>query len=337
MEHSAVMDVTLHDSGAQLEEDLAMIRGRTQVNGSVRRQTNIVVNSSDDDVEEEEEDEDDGEEEEEEDVDSFELVKGMGNKTKTSDEEFEEVVKFDDTNSEFGIPIEQTDEVSLECETDTENHIEGNTKKANNVDGDDDNDNVLHNSESEDTIKNVLTKKSILKRKKNETGSYSALNVEGSKHSKRLLVCKRKSQNSVVTDWEEHSELEEHHDRDSEDENVNSKENLKVKTKMKRHDSVNIKCRFDEGLVHNMCGEDEGVDSVCEEGSGDTVEEETGEGELWEDIYGRTRDRQGNVIQVRLYSLQTVNTNVDCSVIPLLCLLPLKWNTEMLISLCRLR
>lgn len=90
MEHSSIMNLALHDSGAQLEEDLAMIRGRTQVNGTVRRQANIVNNSDDDD---DEEDEDDGEE----DVESFELVKGVGGKTKTSDEEFEEVVKFDDT------------------------------------------------------------------------------------------------------------------------------------------------------------------------------------------------------------------------------------------------
>jgi len=286
-----VMDLTLHDSGAQLEEDLAMIRGRTQVKGPVRRQANIVNNSDDDD--EEEEDEEDGEEEEE-DVDSFELVKGMGNKTKTSDEEFEEVVKFDDTNSfEFGVPIEQMDEASLECDTDTENHLEGNTEKANN------NNNVLHDSESDDTIENVLTKKSILKRKKNETESYSVLNVEGSKHSKRLLVCQSKSRNSVVTNGEECDDLEESHDRNGE--NVNSKENLKLKKRKERQDSVNIKCRFDEGLVDSMYGEDEGVDSICEEDAGDTVEGERGKGELWEDIYGRTRDRQGNVIQVRIY------------------------------------
>ena len=291
MEHSAVVDLTLHDSGAQLEEDLAMIRGRTQVNGIVRSQANIVNNSDDD--EEEEEDEDDGEEEDE---NSFELVKGMGNKTKTSDVEFEEVLKFDDTNNfEFGLPIEQMDEASSECDMDTENHLEGNTKKVNK-------NNVLHNSESDDTIENVLAKKSILKRKKNETESYSVLNVEGSKHSKRLLVCKRKSQNSVVTDGEERGDLEESHDGDSESENVNSKENLKLKKRKERQESVNIKCRFDEGLVHSMYGEGEGVDSICEEDAGDTEEGERGEGEFWEDIYGRTRDRQGSVIQVRIYS-----------------------------------
>ena len=327
MEHSSVMDVTLHDSGAQLEEDLAMIRGRTQVNGTVRRQGNIIVNSSDDD---EEEEEDDGEEDEEEDVENFELVKGMGSETKTINEEFEEVAKFDDTrNFEFGVPFEQTDEASSECDTDTENHQEENTKKVNN----NNNNNVLHGSESDDIIENVMTKKSILKRKKNETESYSVLNVEGRKHSKRLLVCKRKSQNSLVTDGEECGDLEESHDRDSESENVNLKENLKMKKRKERHDSVNIKCRFDEGLAHNMYGEDEGVDSICEEGAGDTVEGEKGEREFWEDIYGRTRDRQGNVIQVRVYSWQTVNTSADFSMIPLLCLLPLKQNTGMLTSL----
>ena len=315
MEHSSIMDLALHDSGAQLEEDLAMIRGRTQVNGTVRRQANIVNNSDDDD---DEEDEDDGEE----DVESFELVKGVGGKTKTSDEEFEEVVKFDDTKIfEFGVPVEQTDD-ALECDMDRENHLEGNTKKVNNS-----NNNVLHNSESDDTIENVLTKKSILKRKKNETESYSVLDVEGSKYSKRLLVCKRKSKNSVVTDGEVCGDLEEIHDRDSESENVNSKENLKLKKRKERHDSVNIKCRFDEGLVQNMYGEDEA------EGPRDTVEGERGEGEFWEDIYGRTRDKQGNLIQVRMYSWQTVNISAECSVIPLLCLLPLEQNTEMLTSL----
>jgi len=326
VEHSSVMDLTLHDSGAQLEEDLAMIRGRTEVNGIVRRQANIIVNNSDDDEEEEEEegDEDDGEEEED-DVESFELVRGMGSKTKTSDEAFEEVVKFDDTkNFEFGVPIEQMDEASLECDTDTESHLEGNTKKVNN-------NNMLHNSESDDIVENVLTKKSILKRKKNE--SYSVLNVEGSKHSKKLLVHKRKSRNSVVTDGEEHGDLEESHDGNSESENVNSRENLKLKKIKERYDSVNVKCRFDEGLVQNMYGEDDGVDSICEGDAGDTVEEELGEGEFWEDIYGRTRDRQGNVIQVRIYSWQTVNTSADCSMIRLLCLLPLEQNTEMLPSL----
>jgi hypothetical protein len=165
-----------------------------------------------------------------------------------------------------------------------------------------------HNNESDDTIENVLTKKSILKRKKNETESYSALNIEGSKCNKRLRVCKRKPQNSVVTEQEEHGDLEETHDRDSENKNVKSMESLKKKTREKRHDSVDTKCRFDEGLVHNMNGEDEGVDSVCEEGSGDTVEGARGKGEFWEDIYGRIRDRQGSVIQVRIYSWQTVNT-----------------------------
>jgi hypothetical protein len=325
MEHSSVMDLTLHDSGAQLEEDLAMIRGRTQVNGIVRRQANIIVNNSDDDEEEEEGDEDDGEEED--DVESFELVKGMGSKTKTSDEGFEKVVKFDDTkNFEFGVPIEQIDEASLECDMDTQSHLEGKTKKVNN-----NNNNVLHNSESDDITENVLTKKRILKRKKNE--SYSVLNVEGSKHSKKLLVHKRKSQNSVVTDGEERGDLEESHDGNSESENVNSRENLKLKKRKKRHDSVDVKCRSDEGLVQNMYGEDDGVDSICEGDAGDTVEEEMGEGEFWEDMYGRTRDRQGNVIQVRIYSWQTVNTGADCSMNRLLCLLPLEQNTEMLPSL----
>ena len=324
------MDLTLHDSGAQLEEDLAMIRGRTQVNGIVRRKANI-VNNSDDEEEEEEGEEDDGEEEED-DVESFELVKGMGSKTKTSDEGFEEVVKFDDTkNFEFGVPIEQMDEASLECDTDTESHLEGNTKKVNNNNNNNNNNNVFHNSESDDIIENVLTKKGILKRKKNE--SYSVLNVEGSKHSKKLLVHKRKSRNSVVTDGEERGDLEESHDGNSESENVNSRENLKLKKRKERHDSVNVKCRFDEGLVQNMYGEDDGVDSICEGDAGDTVEEELGEGEFWEDIYGRTRDRQGNVIQVRIYSWQTVNTNADCSMICLLCLLSLEQNTEMLPSL----
>ena len=333
MEHSSIMDLTLHDSGAQLEEDLAMIRGRTQVNGTVRRQANIIVNNSDDDNDDDEEDEDDGEEEEEEeeddDVESFELVKGVGGKTKTSDEEFEEVVKFDDTkNFEFDVPVEQTDK-ALECDTDRENHLKGNTKKVNDSNNNNNNNNnVSRNSESDDTIENVLTKKSILKRKKNETESYSVLNVEGSKYSKRLLVCKRKSQNSVVTDGEEYGDLEESHDRDSENENANSKENLKLKKRKERHDSVNIKCRFDEGLIQNMYGEDEGA--------GDTVEGERGEGEFWEDIYGRTRDKQGNVIQVRMHSWQTVNTSAECSMIPLLYLLPLEHNTEMLTSLLRL-
>jgi hypothetical protein len=322
VEHATVMDLTLHDSGAQLEEDLAKIRGRTQVNDIVRRQANITVNHSDEEEEEEEmeEDEDDGEEEEA-DTDSSELVEEMGSKTKTSDGEFEEVVKFDDTkNFEFDIPIEQIDETSLEGDTDTENHLEGNTEKVNN------NNNVLQNSESDDTIENVLTKKSILKRKKNETESYSVLNVERSKCSKRLLVCKRKSQNSLVPDGKECGDLEEVHDRDSENESVNSLENLKMKTRKKRYDSVDVKCRFDEGLIHNIYDEDEGV-------AGETEEGERGDGEFWEDIYGRTRDKQGNVIQVRIYSWQTVNTSADCSAIPLLCLLPVKWNTEMLSSL----
>jgi len=318
MEHSSIMDLTLHDSGAQLEEDLAMIRGRTEVNGIVRRQSNIIVNNSDDDggdSEEEEENEDDCEEEEE----SFEVVKGVGGKTETSDEEYE-MVKFDDTkNFEFGVPVEQTDE-ALECDTDTESHLEGNTKKVNNSNNN--TNNVLHNSESDDTIENVLIKKSILKRKKNETESYSVLNVEGSKHSKRLLVSKRKSRNSVVTGEEECGDLEESHDRDSESENVNSKETLKLKKRKERRDSVNIKCRFDKGLVQNMCGEDEDAESAME---GERVE-----GEFWEDIYGRTRDRQGNVIQVRIYS---VNTSAECGMIRLLCLLPLKQNAEMLTSL----
>jgi hypothetical protein len=327
MENATVMDLMLHDSGAQFKEDLAMIRGKTQVNGIARRQTNIPVNSSDDDDDEEEEVvEDDEEVEDDEHVDNFESVKGMVSEAKTSEEEFEEVVKFDDTDSsEFGIPIEQTDDVSLECDTETENHLEGNTKKVNI------NNKMLHNSESDDTTENVVTKKSILKRKKNETETYSVLNAEGSKHSKRLLVCKRKLQNPVLTDGEECGDLGENHVRDSENENVKVMENLKMKTRKKTRDSTNIRRRFDEGLVHNVYDEDGSVDSICEKRVGDTVGEERGQvGELWEDIYGRTRDKQGNVIQVSIFLLQTVNKSVDYSLIPSLCLHPVKQNTELL-------
>jgi hypothetical protein len=292
------MDLTLQDSDAQFEEDLALIRGTTQVNGTARRLTNVTIKSDDDDsVGGGEEDEDDND-----DVENSTSVEGMSSDTETKEKDFEEVVNSDDTNNlEFGIPVRQTYKVLSECGmgagSNNNELLQGNAKKVNN----NNNNNVLNNNKSGGTTEDVTTKKSVLKWKKNETEICSVSNIEQSKCSKGLLVRKRKLQNAILTDGEECGDLEGYHERDSENESVNLINNLKIKTRKQRHDSVNIRCKSDERLVHNVCSGGDSVDSFSENCAGEIVDgEERGEvGEFWEDIYGRTRDKQGNVIQVR--------------------------------------
>jgi hypothetical protein len=79
-------------------------------------------------------------------------------------------------------------------------------------------------------------------------------------------------------------------------------ETLRMKTKKQKHDIVNIRCQSEDAVTCNVDGRD-GVDSVCEEDAGDIVGKKDWKEveEYWEDIYGRTRDKQGMVIQLRNY------------------------------------
>jgi hypothetical protein len=108
-------------------------------------------------------------------------------------------------------------------------------------------------------------------------------------------------QECKLTDQRKCGKLEENYDRDNESQNANLMETLTMKTKKQNHDIVSI--RSDEAVTCNVVGRDEGVDSVCEEDAGDVVGKEDWKEveECWEDIYGRTRDKQGRVIQVRIY------------------------------------
>jgi hypothetical protein len=285
MKDASVMDITLHDSGSQFKEDLAMIRGNTQTYSTARRQNNIIVNNSDNDS----------------DADTSVLDRGTGSDKDTEDteEEFGEMVNFDDSDNSGSdiMQAEQNSQISSESELDrkSDKHVlKRNTKKLNN--------NVLNSDESDVTIEHFISKESVLKRKRNETDTCLVTNTENSKLSKQLLVHKRTFQKCKLTDREK-CELEENHDWDDESKNVKLMKNLKMKTKKQKHESAIIRCKDDEEIACNVDGGDGDVDSVCEKDAGDIAEEESGEVEdCWEDIYGRTRDKQGNVIQVRIHS-----------------------------------
>jgi len=291
-----VMDITLHDSGSQFEEDLALFSGNTQINRIARRQNNIIMNNSDGDGDDDDDDDDGGGGGDTLSVvDKCVLDKSIASdsETEASEEEFREMVNSDNIDN-FGSDIMH---VSSEYEISrkkNEQVLKRMKQKLNN--------NMLNIDKSDDIIENVIPKKISLERRKNKTETHLVSSTEGSEHTKRLFVHKRKLQKHKVTDKEKCGELEENHDKDNESNNVKLMENLKIKTKKQTHNSATIKCKGDE-RVCDVDGGDGGVSSVCED-VGDIMEEkENGEvEEYWEDIYGRTRDKQGNVIQVSIHS-----------------------------------
>jgi hypothetical protein len=281
MKYAAVMDIALHDTGSQFKEDLALIRGNTQTNSPAGRQNNIISNNSDSDN----------------DADTSVTAKDTGsdNEAEDTEEEFGEMANFDDTDSSGSdiMRVEQKSQISSESELDRKSNKHGskrNTKKLNKT--------VLNSDEPDATIQNFILKESNLKRKRNETETCPVSNTETSElSSKPLLVCKRKLKKC--------GEFEEKHDGDDEIKNVKLMTNLKMKTKKHKHEPEIIQYKDDEEIACDVDGGDGDVDSVCEKYAGDIVEkEEAGEEaeDYWEDIYGRTRDKEGNVMQVSIHS-----------------------------------
>lgn len=269
MDHGTMMDLTLHDSSSQFEEDLALITGNSQTS-STARQHAIIVNSSDDD-------------DTLSDVHKFSLnkVTGSDNEIVASDEEFGETVSYDNSDS-----VGSDMEVYSDSERKVNKQIlNGNKKEVNNYN------HVLNYDESHDIIENAASKKRGSKRKRSKPEACSVSNTEGRTQSKRLLVYGREPQECKFTDQRKCGKLEENCDSDNESENANSMETLRMKTKEQNHDIVSI--TSDEAVACNVVG------SVCEEDAGDIVGKKVEE--YWEDIYGRTRDKQGRVIQVRIY------------------------------------
>jgi hypothetical protein len=295
MEHATMMDLTLHDSSSQLEEDLALITGNSKTS-STARQNNIIVNNSDHD---DADDDDDGTLS---DVHNFSLdkVTGSDSETEASEEEFGDMASYDNSdNFGSGMEVEQNSQVYSESEIDRKGNkqvLNGNRKEVNN------DNHLLNDDESDDIIENAILKKRGLKRKRNKP-DCSVSNTEGSAQSKRLLVHKREVQKRKLTDQKNCGKMEGSYDRDNESQNTNLMDTLKIKTKKQKHDLVNIKSQSDEAVVCNVAGGDEGVDSARGEGTGDIVEKKDQKEvkEYWEDIYGRTRDKQGRVIQVRIH------------------------------------
>jgi hypothetical protein len=287
MEHATMMDLTLHDSSSQFKEDLALITGNSQTSCTVR-QNNFSVNNSNSDN-----DEDDTLS----DVHNFSLdkVTNSDNEIEASEEEFGEMVSSDSSdNVGSNTEVEQSSQVHSEAEIDRKRNkwiLNGNKKV--------DNDNhVLNDDESFDVIENAVSKKRDLKRKRSKHEVCSVGNTEGSAQSKRLLVHKRDPQECKLTDQKKFGGLEENCNRDSESQDAGFMETLRMKMKKQKHDLENIRCQSDEAIA---CGD--GIDSVCEEDAGNIMEEKDRKEaqEYWEDIYGRTRDKQGRVIQVRIY------------------------------------
>lgn len=271
-----MMDLTLHDSSSQFEEDLALITGNSQTS-STARQHDIIVNSNDDD------------DNTLSDVHKFSLSKvtGSDNEIVASEEEFGETVSYDKSDS-IGSDMEVYSDSGRKV---NKQILNGNKKEVNNYN------HVLNYDESDDIIENAASKKRGSKRKRSKPEACSVSNTEGSTQSKRLLVYEREQQECKLTDQRKCGKLEENYDRDNESENANSMETRRMKTKEQNHDVVSI--TSDEAVACNVVGRDEGVGSVCEEDAGDIVGKKVEE--YWEDIYGRTRDKQGRVIQVRIY------------------------------------
>jgi hypothetical protein len=280
MKYAAAMDIALHDTGSQFKEDLALIRGNTQTNSTAGRQNNIISNDSDSDN----------------DADTSVTAKDTGsdNEAEDTEEEFGEMANFDDTDSSGSdiVRVEQKSQISSESELDRKSNKHGskrNTKKLNKT--------VLNSDEPDATIQNFISKESNLKRKRNETETCPVSNTETSElSSKPLLVCKGMLKKC--------GEFEEKHDREDEIKNVKLMTNLKMKTKKHKHEPEIIQYKDDEEIACDVDGGD-GDDSVCEKYAGDIVEkEEVGEEaeDYWEDIYGRTRDKEGNVMQVSIHS-----------------------------------
>lgn len=282
MEHGTMMDATLHDSSSQFEEDLALIAGNSKTS-STARQHNIIVNNSGG-----------GDDDTLSDIHNFSLDKVTGSdEIEASEEEFGEINSYDNSDS-IGSDMEVYSESEIYRKVNKQ-ILNGNKKEVNNYN------HVLNYDESDDIIENSASKKRGLKRKRSKPDACSVSNTEGSAQSKRLLVHKRELQECKLTDQRKCGKLEENYDRDNESQNANLMETLTMKTKKQNHDIVSI--RSDEAVTCNVVGRDEGVDSVCEEDAGDVVGKEDWKEveECWEDIYGRTRDKQGRVIQVRIY------------------------------------
>jgi hypothetical protein len=288
MEHATMMDLTLHDSSSQFKEDLALITGNSQTSSTIR-QNNISVNNSNSDN-----DDDDTLS----DVHNFSLdkVANSDNEIEASEEEFGEMVSSDSSdNVGSNTEVEQNSQVHSQSEIDRKGNkwiLNGNKKEV-------DNDNhVLNDDESGDIIENAVSKKRDLLRKRSKREVCPVGNTEGSAQSKRLHVHKRDPQECKVTDRKKCGGLEENYNRDSESQDAGFMESLRMKTKMQKHDLENIRCQSDEAIA---CGD--GIDSVCEEDVDDIMEEKDRKEaqEYWEDIYGRTRDKHGRVIQVRIY------------------------------------
>jgi hypothetical protein len=285
MKDAALMDITLHDSGSQFKEDLALIRGNTQADSTARRQNSITMNNSDNDSG----------------ADTSVLAEDTGSDSETDDikEEFGEIVNFDDNDSSGSdiMQVEQNSQISSESELDSQSNkrvLKGNTTKINN-------NYVLNSDESEATTEHFISKESNLKRKRNETETCLISHTE-SCNSKQLLAHKRKFRKCELNEREKCGELKENHNRHNESKNVKLMKNLRM-TKKQKHESVSMRYKDDEEMACNVDGGDGDVDSSCEKDAGDTAESQKDSGEVedyWEDIYGRTRDKEGNIIQVRI-------------------------------------
>jgi hypothetical protein len=286
MEHATMMDLTLHDSSLQFEEDLALIRGNSQTSSTVR-QNNITVNNSNSD--------DDDDDDTLSDVHNFSLDK-VTNEIETSEEEFGEVASSDNSDN-----VGSETEVEQNSQGYSESEMDGKGNKwiidVNKMEADNDN-RVLNDDESGDIIEKAVLKKTGLKRERSKHDACSVANNDGSAQRKRLLVHKRDPHECKLSDQKNCGELEENCNRDNETHDTGFMESLKMKAKKQKHILENRKCQSDEAIA---CGD--GGDSVCEEDAGDMMDEkdEKEVEEYWEDIYGRTRDNQGRVIQVRIY------------------------------------
>lgn len=263
MQNATVMDITLHDSGSQFTEDLALIKDNTQKDSTRRRQNNIIVSNSDNDSDPRE----------------------GADSDETETEEFGEVMNFEDSDNSGSdtIQVEQNSQMSSESELDrriNKHVLKINTKNLNNK---------AFSDDSDATVEHLISEERNLKRKRNEVYACQVSDTEKREVSKQLLEHKRKFQKCKLTDKEKCGELEESYNMD------NERRNIKLtRTEKQKHESAIIRFKND------VDGDD-----VCEKDSGDIVEEEKESGDVnryWEDIYGRTRDKQGNVIKVRIHS-----------------------------------
>jgi hypothetical protein len=290
MEHATMMDLTLHDSSSHFEEDLALITGNSQTSSTARK-NNITVNKSvsgsgsggDDDTLS--------------DVHSFSLgkVTGSDSEVESSEEEFGKIAisdKSDDMGSDM--EVEQNSQAYSESKIDRKGNkqiLNGNKREVSN-----DND-VLNNDESGDIIDVIVSKKRSLKRERKKREACSVSNIKEEAQSKISLVHKREPEECYLAVQKNCDGLEGHFDSDNESQNADLMKTLRIKAEKQKCCLRNIKCKSGEAVMR-----DDGVDSVSEE-DGDITEENVQKqvAEYWEDIYGRTRDKQGRVIQVRIY------------------------------------